>query len=311
MGRLWAITAYFNPVGYCRRLLNYRIFRQRLAVPLITVELAYGPGFELNRDDADVLIQLRGHDVLWQKERLLNLAQQSVPRDCDRIAWLDCDIIFADDRWSDRAAQLLDEYPLLQVFSERVNLDRDAQADALAASPALFTAESIASRAARGAATADDFRIAGAGVYRGASTGLGWAARREVLDSGGLYDVCVVGNGDRVMACAAYGRFADGMAVTKMNARRAVHFMAWAQPFFDRVRGRVGYVDGRVYHLWHGDFAARQHAARHARLDEFDFDPFTDIALDTAGCWRWNSDKPAMQQWLRRYFQDRNEDGDQ
>ena len=46
-GDLWAITSYYNPLAYRRRRENYRIFRQRLKVPLLTVELAYGPDFEL------------------------------------------------------------------------------------------------------------------------------------------------------------------------------------------------------------------------------------------------------------------------
>src|SRR5450759_1082712 len=74
---LWAITSYFNPVGYRRRLSNFRIFRERLKVPLVVVELTYGSDFELQEQDADILIQLRGGAVLWQKERLLNLALQS------------------------------------------------------------------------------------------------------------------------------------------------------------------------------------------------------------------------------------------
>ncbi len=30
---LWAITCYFNPIGYRRKLANYRLFRHRLSVP--------------------------------------------------------------------------------------------------------------------------------------------------------------------------------------------------------------------------------------------------------------------------------------
>src|SRR5262245_24288280 len=94
MGKLWAITCYFNPVGYRRRLENYLTFRQRLRAPLITVELSYGETFQLARGSAEILIQLRGQDVLWQKERLLNVALAAVPPACDKIAWLDCDVVF-------------------------------------------------------------------------------------------------------------------------------------------------------------------------------------------------------------------------
>src|SRR5512143_3579916 len=94
---LWAITSYFNPAGYARRLANYRRFRERLAVPLVTVELSFNGRFELGRRDADVLVQLHGTSVMWQKERLLNIAVKKVPRACNKIAWLDCDIVFETD----------------------------------------------------------------------------------------------------------------------------------------------------------------------------------------------------------------------
>jgi hypothetical protein len=40
LSALWAIAAYFNPARYARRLANYRVFREHLAVPLVAVELA-------------------------------------------------------------------------------------------------------------------------------------------------------------------------------------------------------------------------------------------------------------------------------
>ena len=93
---LSAITCYFNPVGYRRRLENYRIFRQRLKAPLVTVELSFGGGFHLSSQDADILVQLRSPSILWQKERLLNVALKS-PGRCNKVAWLDCDILFEND----------------------------------------------------------------------------------------------------------------------------------------------------------------------------------------------------------------------
>jgi hypothetical protein len=53
------------------------------------------------------LIFISGGAVLWQKERLLNLAIKSVPLYVKNIAWLDCDVIFDRSDWADRAnAQL-------------------------------------------------------------------------------------------------------------------------------------------------------------------------------------------------------------
>lgn len=89
---MWVITTYYNPVRYKRRLSNYKIFRANLGVPLVTVELSFNGQFELTEKQADILIQISGGAVLWQKERLLNVALQALPSSCHKVAWLDCDI---------------------------------------------------------------------------------------------------------------------------------------------------------------------------------------------------------------------------
>ncbi len=107
-GDFWAITSYFNPVRYRRRLSNFKIFRKHLTVPLVAVELAYSDDFELQEQDADILVQLRGGAVLWHKERLLNVALKALPRSCRKAAWLDCDIVFRSQDWAQCASALLE-----------------------------------------------------------------------------------------------------------------------------------------------------------------------------------------------------------
>ena len=117
---LWAITCYFNPIGYRRRLENYRIFRERLIVPLVTVELSQNDDYHLRPGDADILVQIKCPDLLWQKERLLNIGLQSVPRDCDTVAWLDCDVVFESDDWPERASNLLETCQIVMPFQAHV-----------------------------------------------------------------------------------------------------------------------------------------------------------------------------------------------
>ena len=119
---MWAITAYYNPVRYKRRLLNYRIFRANLGVPLVTMELSFDGRFELTHDDADILIQVSGGAVLWQKERLLNVAIKSVPKIAKNIAWLDCDVIFERTDWMHEAELKLNEANIVQLYSDLVDL---------------------------------------------------------------------------------------------------------------------------------------------------------------------------------------------
>jgi hypothetical protein len=309
---LWAITCHFNPAGYRSRLENYRLFRQRLAVPLLTVELAYGADFEIQPGEADILIQLRGQDVLWQKERLLNLALRGLPPECDKVAWLDSDIVFARNDWPDSAHVMLDRVPIVQLFDRFYDLRRGRLPEHEADQVAWPAGLSLAFGLAQGLSAAENFQRIGARLAgtRGQSLiGLAWAARREVLQGHGFYDTCILGSGDRAFACAALGCFDDTVSHLHMNPMRGEHYLAWAKTFFQTVRGRVGYVPGNIYHLWHGDLNDRAYGVRHQRLELSDFDPYTDISLDASGCWRWNSAKPDLHRYVRNYFFSRHEDG--
>src|SRR5436853_1095 len=109
---LWAITSYFNPQRYRRRLANYRLFRKHLTIPLIAVELSFDGAFDLQPAEADVLVRLREGDVLWQKERLLNVALRALPVECRKVVWMDCDILVDAVDWPEQVSRMLDEFPL-------------------------------------------------------------------------------------------------------------------------------------------------------------------------------------------------------
>jgi hypothetical protein len=306
---LWAITCYFNPSGYKRKLFNYRHFRRHLPVPLACVELSFGGPFDLGPSDADLLVQIRGEAILWQKERLLNVALQHLPGACSAVAWVDCDVIFERSDWPERAEEALSNYPFIHLFQRRCYLASTAASTSLDLRQVESEAVSLGYLIETGQASPDHVRRSGAPLILGSTAGLAWAARREVVSRRGLYDACILGTGDRVMAAAAVGRFDYGIDALLMNPRQAQHYLSWARPFFAAVRARVGHVEGRVYHLWHGDLLHRRYHERHEGLRRYNFDPFVDIARDMDECWRWNSNKYALHAYVRGYFESRNEDG--
>jgi len=306
----WAITCYFNPVGYRRRLENYRVFRQRLVVPLVTVELSFDGNFELSEEDADVLVKIRGGDVMWQKERLLNVALKWVPENCDKVGWLDCDVVFDSNDWVQRASRALDQFPLVHLFHERYDLSPSVGIDSIDLCDTGTVASSVVYKFTTEEASPEDYLLSVPRQKRLVTTGVAWASPKEVLQKHGLYDACILGGGDRAILCAALGKFDYCTRPFLMSARRAEHYLAWAHPYFKMIRGRVGYVPGRLFHLWHGEVADRQYEERRRYLAKFDFDPFSDIALDENGCWRWNSDKTELHKCVKDYFESRNEDGE-
>ena len=295
------MAAFFNPTGSTRRLANYRAFRRQLQVPLVTVELAYGPEFELGTDEADTMLRLRGRAVLWQKERLLNLALQALPAECDSVAWLDADIVFERPDWPELALAALEHSTLIQPFRD-VRDQPGENADG-----ATTSRQSLAFRVSEGALAPTAIPTARLANAWRCAAGLAWVARREVLDLHGLYDAGIVGGGDRAIACAAYGAWQGLPRAHRMSRAHAAHYVRWAESFAASVGGRVGFTEGCVSTLAHGTFAGRSYAQRHAGLEPLAFDPAVDVAIDDQGCWRWNSDRPALHDYVRGYFDRRGE----
>ena len=91
---MWAMTSYFNPMRYKRGFTNYKMFREKLGIPLVTVELSFDGHFKLTDKDADISDTNLRWRRFWQQNRLLNVALKSVPPDTKFVAWIDCDVIF-------------------------------------------------------------------------------------------------------------------------------------------------------------------------------------------------------------------------
>jgi hypothetical protein len=306
---LWAITSYFNPAGYRSRLENFREFRRRLTVPLVAVELGYGAGFELSDGDADLLVRLPGRDVLWQKERLLNLALERLPGECTMVASLDCDTILDREDWAPAACAVLQRVPVVQLFMRLYHLRRGWTPRAQPRDAVAFSQEASASAVGRGS---DPLSVLSTTSERRPGVtvnGFAWAYRREVLAQHGFYDACIIGGGDTAMVSAALGRPEVVIGVHAMNAAQEERYRHWATPYHRSVAGRIDCLDGDVFHLWHGRLEDRWNRRRHLDLGAFGFDPRYDIELDDPGCWRWSSNKPALHAYVRQYFAARREDG--
>lgn len=312
---LWAITSYFNPARRASRLRNYRVFRSRLNVPLLTVELALHGKPELTPEDADQLHCIQGGEehILWQKERLLNVAIGLLPVECTAVAWLDSDIIFQDPHWHRKASELLANHQLIQLFDQVVYLPRGVtdvpRSDALQPEHHPWHCQPGAVSNALAERPVAYPKLNQRGTTTTGNPGMAWAAQRSILHHHGLYDRAIVGSGDLLLYAALFGRehFVTRRLGSGTPAR--LDFDQWADGLRKGLCTSVAYLDGMLYHLWHGELVDRGYNERHRAFAQFDFDPATDICLDGNGCWRWSSDKPELHTYLRYYFESRREDG--
>jgi hypothetical protein len=306
---LWVITCYFNPHGYQSRLRNYTIFRQALdrsGINCLTVECAFGQQRFVLPETGSV--RLRCQTILWQKERLLNVALAHLPPECRKVAWMDADILFVNPDWAVRTSGLLERYAVVQLFDRVIRLPQGQQS-AEARKEAWRSFGAVYARRPQILLSAD--------FARHGHTGFGWAARREVLAAQGFFDTCIAGSGDHVMAHAFCGDWQSGCIQRVLDEghpggpnHHMEHFVEWSRAVYSGVRAAVGYVPGTILHLWHGETADRRYVTRNRDLAGFAFDPRADVRVGAGGCWEWNSDKPALHQWAIDYFRHRKEDGE-
>jgi hypothetical protein len=308
---IWAITAYFNPMHWRRRRENYHAFRQALRIPLVAVEVGYDGRFDLTPADADILLQFPAAAVMWQKERLFNLALAAVPPSVANVVAIDSDVIFGrDDVWPE-VSRALDRAPIVQPFAHVYYLPADFPHGFAHIERTLPPCAGFGWLRSEGRTTLElcnpDWR--NTSDLPPVSYGLAWAFRRELFAERGFYDAWVIGGGTRVHCFAADGLAQECAHAMRFTPAMRAHYRRWAEGFHNDVRGAWGCVPGAIAHLWHGTIGGRKFRQRYEDFAQFDFDPQQDLSHDQHGVWQWASDKPAMHDYVRQYFAGRQEDG--
>lgn len=304
MKELVVITTYFNPCGYATRRTNYDLFMKgmkRDGITCITVECAFGDDpFELP-ESLDVH-RVRAKTLLWQKERLLNMAASWLPADCKYVAWLDCDIVFENPNWGRDLVSTLKRHAVAQVFETCLRLEKG---NVVGEVPDI--SESFASVMSKTP------EVLNAGRYDvHGHTGYGWAMRREIFDQVGLYEGAVSGSADHFMAHAIYGDY--NFCITnalKHDPRQISHLKAWGKRFYDMAQGSLGCVPGQITHLWHGDAVNRRYFLRMHEITDHGYDPYTDLKMEPGTPLEWadNMKKEGLKLYFANYFASRLEDG--
>ena len=304
-GTLWGIVTYFNPQGYRNKLENFKKFRisskqQRLS--LLAVELAFFDApFELSAHDADIIKQVRANSVLWQKERLLNIALEALPLECDKIVWLDGDILFSNDEWVNETAQKLEQFQVVQPFDFAVRLPKGVVTLDV---DKLEEGNDLAQRQPSAA-----YHVS-KGIKHYGHSGYAWSARREVFQGLGFFDKLIIGSGDNLISdafCIAAGIKPSGVYPYLFGSLQS-EALACQSAISERVSGNVGYVPGAIFHLFHGSRKDRSYHERLNVLRKYDFNFNQDIKLNPDDCWEWSSSKKKLHNWVYHYFWYRNEE---
>lgn len=300
---LWVVTCYFNAARFKSKKRNYETFQNKMrasGVKCLTIECAFGQD-PFTLAPSEFVLQIRCEHIMWQKERLLNIAINALPNTCKKVVWVDCDILFENEMWAVETSCLLDSFPIVQPFQCAYRLP-----------PRFLSYKGDGTKydgfAAKTTANADT--LFGADFEKHGHTGFAWAARRDILQSHGLYDRCIAGTGDHLMSHAFLGDLTSKCVNRIVGTDNPYYesFVTWASKLHTEVKGRIGFTKGSVLHLWHGDLQNRKYWDRNKELLAFQFDPENDLKIDSKGVFAWGSNKLDLHKWANDYFYERKED---
>lgn len=307
---LYVVTMVSNPQRYNSRYHLYRQFAdmcEKAGAVLCTAELAYGHRpFVLTEESNPLHFRYRIDTELWHKENMLNLAIQHLPRDWKYVAWVDADIAFTNSNWVNETVQQLQHYGVVQMFTHAIDQGP--------------TFEPIQQHRGFVYGWMQDKSIdpdPGSSYGTGSGTGsmyhpgFAWAARKSVLDvTGGLMDFAVMGSADTYMARGFVGKVegAFGEVGKMVSAGYNESVRIWQERVNRILQRNVGYVDGTIFHYWHGKKKTRGYFNRNKVLRDSKFDPEFDLVKDTRGVYRFGRTNNVLRDGLREYFQSRRED---
>jgi hypothetical protein len=301
------ITCFFNPNQCPYRLNNYKHFYsnlKRIGLPVYAVEIVFGESdFQLTEQDADWLKQLRGQHIMFQKERMLNIALDSLPSDVDQVIWMDCDLFFFEDDWVDRVAKSLKSYKVIQPYNISISLPKCSVFRTDDWQTMYYDAWG-SGRIKRSFAYYHEKRKTFPNLHHG-HLGYVWAAQREFLDKHKFYDTIITGAGDLFMTMAFIGSFGwleYPKELLYYPEAATEHYFNWAFPVYEETKGHIGYTHDVVFHMWHGDINNRDYLSWTNNLQTNRFNPNEDLLLGENGCWNWNSEKPKLHKALKDMF---------
>lgn len=264
------IACYFNPQKSPYRTSAFNTFYNSIKhLNHLIIEGVIGDS-EAELPESKNIIRVKTQSHLWHKESLLNYAVKQLDEKYKYIFWLDADVLFSNQNWMVEGVKNLQKNNVIQPFEYCVHMDRDElkpniidKSVFLDLYPNLRNQKvwrSFCSNAdldwtiKTDVCSLEDYNKHG-------HVGFAWGARREILDKMPLYDKALVGGADHIIAHAAMGHF-NHKCITKSFTDDLETVNQWSEDFYKVVKGKVGYVQGNLYHIWHGDIQKREYLKR-------------------------------------------------
>ena len=319
---LAVMCCYFSSVRFKNPVNNYYIFKKFIEqhVDLYTIELVFdGEEPQLGADSfyKKTLRGSRADNLLWQKERLLNILAEDIlsKTDYKYLGWADADVLFQNENWDKSVCDVLEDHLVAQMFDSAALLSPDLTIKELPEEyfglPQRYLS-TIKAWEAEGASTSKPLNLAGPPATQ---CGFAWAACREFFETTGLEDRNAFGDSDSFMIAAfTCGEpFFNVHQMHCMGPSTVSEFTAYKKKIRDLASSLnkkvLSCAEGSLYHLQHGSLKGKQYCSRLDMIREAKYDALKHIELDKNGLWKISaSASPLLKKHLTTYFNAREED---
>ena len=295
------ISCYFNPHNSPYRKDAFdKFYKSVKHLDVYIIECVIGDTHpQLDVYDDPRIVTVKTESLLWHKESLLNILVNQLPHRYKYVFWLDCDVIFSNKNWLIDGVKELQAKNIVQPFEFCVHLDKNQDEPNFDLSAVHLTnyPNRINSKVWRSfCSNYVNNELWKNEVYDNhGHVGFAWGAKREILEQVPLYDKALIGGADHIIAHAATGQIGHS-CITKAFVEEIDEINTWSKKFYDVVDGKIGYVPGDLYHIWHGDIEKREYLKR---VQDFDKETKEIKKKDENGLYVGND------KYVKKYFKNR------
>ena len=272
---------YFNCVKSKRLLMNYLYTVEKFkiaGIPVFTIEI-YKDSPEIK--DA---IHIKTDFILFQKERLCHILEKHIPDTFTKLLFIDSDLVFDNLNWYNELSKKLDDNNIVQPFSTGLWLD--------------ITYKKIVKQRIPIAFYIKIGKLYNEGELGGYHPGFAWAFQRPWFNKVGFFQKAVLGDGDTLSSTAWLNYDFEVRDIYKKSI----------QEFRDSIKEppTMCYLEGNIYHLWHGDGKKRHYKERRNIFNSVK-DINDIIKMDKNGLYAITDE--SLKPKIRKYFTNRDDDG--
>ena len=306
------VSCFFNPQCSPYRLLAFQKWYHSIKhLNHRIIECLIGPDAKQQLPDSPNITRVHADTLLFHKEALINQVVADLPEQYKYIFWVDADVLFTNKWWLTQGVEALQKAAIVQPFEWCVHLDKHKLVPSFNMDQVKVYSNDLEHRNKKvwrsfaanfitdpKAAASENYGLHG-------HVGFAWGARREVLEACPLYDKALVGGADHVLAHAAAGQIPHS-CIQEGYADTLDDTLSWSRQFYQAVRqamfnndlAPLGFVEGDLYHIWHGDIANRKYLKR---VQEF-ASAVPGLEKDKAGFYKAKGTRAA---YVKKYYRQR------